>query len=90
MSTRFLKMPKHKKGSSGCLLILTGCHIFSDKNVSLIHSKTLLPDVVEQSFWNLKSELEGAALVTIFHYVSLILETDASDIAIIATLKQNG
>ena len=63
---------------------------FSDKAYPLIHNKTFpVPEEVEQSFNLLKKELENAVLVTIDPKVPLVVETDASDVAIAATLNQN-
>lgn len=64
---------------------------FSDKIHPLIHNRTFpLPASVVASYEHLKSELIQAAVVTIDKKVPLVVETDASDIAISATLNQNG
>ncbi|MGL4482017.1 MAG: RNase H-like domain-containing protein, partial [Lactococcus garvieae] len=64
---------------------------FSDKIHSLAHNTQFpLPSEVKQSFEALKQELEKAVLVTPDPKALLTVETDASDIAIAATLNQNG
>ena len=64
---------------------------FSDKIHSLNHNSVFpLPDTVKNDFDTLKLEIEKAAIVTIDHSSPLVVETDASDIAIAATLNQNG
>ena len=64
---------------------------FSDKAYPLIHNTTFpLPSEVKTSFDELKKELEDALLITIDPLVPLVVETDASDVAIAATLNQNG
>ena len=64
---------------------------FSDKIHPLVNNRVFpLPATVESSFSNLKHELENAALVTIEPGYPLIVETDASEVAIAATLNQNG
>ena len=66
---------------------------FSDKAYPLIRNEIFpLPQPVMACFINLKEELEKAVLVT-YDYsqpLSLVVETDASDVAIAATLNQNG
>ena len=63
---------------------------FSDKIHALNHNTIFpLPDKVKQDFENLKTEIEKASVVTIDHETPLVVETDASDIAISATLNQN-
>ena len=65
---------------------------FSDKAYPLIHNETFpLPQSVLSCFENLKQELEKAVLVTYdsSQPLSLVVETDASDVAIAATLNQN-
>ena len=44
----------------------------------------------ERSFEDLKHELEDAAVVTVNYQTPLVVETDASDSAIAATLNQDG
>ena len=66
---------------------------FSDKAHPLIHNEKFpLPQSVLECFESLKQELEKAVLVTYNHKepISLVVETDASDVAIAATLNQNG
>ncbi|KAA3682434.1 uncharacterized protein DEA37_0007583 [Paragonimus westermani] len=64
---------------------------FPDKIHNLIHNKIfLLPDRVKQTFEDLKRELENAAVVIINYQISPVVETDASDTAIAATLNQDG
>ena len=64
---------------------------FSDKIHSINHNTDFpLPEKVKNDFENLKVEIERAAIVTIDHLSPLVVETDASDIAIAATLNQNG
>ena len=63
---------------------------FSDKAYPLIHNKTFpLTEDVEQVFDSLKKELENAVLMTFDPKVPLVVETDASDVAVGATLNQN-
>ena len=66
---------------------------FSDKAYPLIHNEIFpLPQSVLECFEHLKEELEKAVLVTYDHSqpLSLVVETDASEVAIAATLNQNG
>ena len=64
---------------------------FSDKAYPLIHNRTFpLPEEPKNVFINLKKELEEAVLVSFNPNVPLVVETDASDVAIGATLNQNG
>ena len=64
---------------------------FSDKIHTLIHNDTFpIPENVRKQFEALKAELLEAVLVTIDKTLPLNLETDASDIAIAATLNQSG
>ncbi|GFR68482.1 retrovirus-related Pol polyprotein from transposon 17.6 [Elysia marginata] len=62
---------------------------FSDKILVLSGNTTFpLPPEVLQTFNNLKDELETAVLVTVDPKLPLTVETDASDVAISATLNQ--
>ena len=64
---------------------------FSDKISPLVHNSVFpLPPSVEQAFENLKNDLENAAVLTINYEIPLDVETDASDIGIVATLNQDG
>ena len=64
---------------------------FSDKILILTENTTFpLPPNVLQTFLRLKNELEAAVLVTIDPNLPLIVESDASDVAISATLNQEG
>ncbi|GFO33886.1 retrovirus-related pol polyprotein from transposon 17.6 [Plakobranchus ocellatus] len=64
---------------------------FSDKVHPLVKNNIFpLPQEVKESFELLKKEIEMAAITTIDHESPLVVETDASDIAIAATLNQNG
>ncbi|GFO16016.1 retrovirus-related pol polyprotein from transposon 17.6 [Plakobranchus ocellatus] len=64
---------------------------FSDKVQPLVKNNIFpLPQEVKESFELLKKEIEMAAVTTIDHESPLVVETDASDIAIAATLNQNG
>ena len=64
---------------------------FSDKIYPLVHNETFpLPEPVMKSFEALKSELENALLISIDYSQPLTVETDASDVALAATLNQNG
>ena len=64
---------------------------FSDKILILSENNTFpLPPDVLLAFNNLKSELETAVLVTVNPNLSLTVESDASDVAISATLNQEG
>ena len=63
---------------------------FSDKIHPLVQNRTFpLPRDVIFCFENLKSELETSAVVTIADNIPLVVETDASDVAIAATLNQD-
>ncbi|GAA48338.1 retrovirus-related Pol polyprotein from transposon opus [Clonorchis sinensis] len=62
----------------------------SDKINKLVRNKTFpLPADVKLAFDNLKNELENATLITIDYNEPLVVETDASDVAIAASLSQN-
>ena len=64
---------------------------FSDKIKPLVENTTFpLPQEVQRTFQALKAEIEKAVLVTVDDKSPLVVETDASDIAIAATLNQNG
>ena len=64
---------------------------FSDKIRPLNSNTTFpLPQDVLASFENLKKELEDAVLITPNLKIPLVVETDASDTAISATLNQEG
>ena len=64
---------------------------FSDKIQILNQNITFpLPPQVLDSFERLKSELEEAVLFTVDPNLPLVVETDASDVAISATLNQEG
>ena len=64
---------------------------FSDKINCLVQNRTFpLPSDCMNAFNSLKKELEEAALVTVDYTTPLTLESDASDIALAATLNQNG
>lgn len=64
---------------------------FSDKIHSVVHNRSFpIPENVKNAFFDLKDELERAAIFTVDYTRPLIVETDASDIAIAATLNQDG
>ena len=64
---------------------------FSDKAFLLIHNQTFpLPQNVKETFNLLKKELENAVLLTVEPEIPFVVETDASDVAIAATLNQCG
>lgn len=64
---------------------------FSDKISLLIRNRSFpIPDEVVVTFENLKSEIQNAMVVTVEPNVPLVVETDASEIAIGASLNQNG
>lgn len=64
---------------------------FSDKIRPLsLNEKFPLTSPALSAFENLKCELESAVLVTVDQKRPLVLETDASDVAIAATLNQDG
>ncbi len=64
---------------------------FSDKINLLVQNKTFpLPQDAKDAFNILKTEIENAVLVTVDNDSPLVVETDASDIAIAATLNQKG
>ena len=64
---------------------------FSDK-IHLLNNNSSFPLSPEalQAFNNLKKELESAVLVTVDPKIPLTVESDASDVAISATLNQEG
>lgn len=63
---------------------------FSDKINPLVKNKTFpLPPHVNRAFEQLKTALEDAMITTIDYNIPLVVETDASDVAIAATLSQN-
>ena len=63
---------------------------FSDKINALVKNKTFpLPDQVKVVFERLKEELQDAMVVTIDYNEPLVIETDASNVAIAASLTQN-
>lgn len=63
---------------------------FSDKIYPLVHNKEFpLPSDVLSSYELLKSELVDSSLVSLDRNAPLVIETDASDVAIAATLTQN-
>ena len=65
--------------------------MFSDKIKPLNENITLpLPTEVVTSFEHLKKELENSVLVTPNLDIPLVVETDASDTALSATLNQDG
>ena len=65
-------------------------HRFSEKIRPLTHNRIFpLPQSVKSSFEALKRELESAAVTTIEPGVPLVVETDASESAIAASLNQN-
>ncbi|KER19952.1 hypothetical protein T265_11397 [Opisthorchis viverrini] len=58
---------------------------FSDKIYPITHNTTFpVPESVIKAFESLKKELMDAALVTIDPRIPLVLETNASDVAISA------
>ncbi|BHF58955.1 hypothetical protein SprV_0100191000 [Sparganum proliferum] len=64
---------------------------FSDKIHLLIHNRTFpLPLKVIEAFDALKEGLAKATVTTVRYDTPLVVETDASDVAIAATLNQNG
>ena len=64
---------------------------FSDKIHLLSNNTTFpLPPETLQSFIDLKQELESAVLVTVDPKLPLTVESDASDVAISASLNQEG
>jgi transposase InsO family protein len=63
---------------------------FSDKISSLMSSSFPLNDEALKSFQNIKSEIEKATLSPIDENIPFTVETDASDVALAATLIQNG
>ena len=64
---------------------------FSDKILILSENNTYpLPPPVLLAFNNLKSELEASVLTTVNPNLPLTVESDASDVAISATLNQEG
>ena len=64
---------------------------FSDKIHPLIQNESFpVSGLALEAFQNLKKDIERALLVTYDPAVPLLVETDASDIAIAATLNQNG
>jgi transposase InsO family protein len=63
---------------------------FSDKIVPLTTSSFPLNDEAIKCFQEIKAEIEKAALFHIDEKLPFVVETDASDNAIAATLNQNG
>jgi len=63
---------------------------FSEKIHVLTHSKFPLSSDAISSFQSLKKDIENAVVSSIDPKVPFVVETDASDRAIAATLKQNG
>ena len=64
---------------------------FSDKIRPLTQNRIFpIPKSVKRSFEDLKHEIEDAAVVTVNYQTPLVVETDASDSAIAATLNQEG
>ena len=64
---------------------------FSDKINPLAHNTVFpVPSNVLSAFESLKSDLVNASLISIDKDVPMVVETDASEIAIAATLSQNG
>jgi len=64
---------------------------FSDKAHPLIHNKTFpIEGPALKSFINLKSELEKATLKPLNENEEFVVECDASDVAVSATLNQEG
>ena len=64
---------------------------FSDKISILVRNRIFpLPEEAVDAFENLKKEIQKALVVTIEPGVAVVVETDASDIAIAASLNQNG
>ena len=63
---------------------------FSDKIHSLTHNTTFpIPESARQCFENLKEEISKAIVVTVDYTKPLVVETDASDVAIAASLSQD-
>ena len=64
---------------------------FSDKIAPLIHSTSFpLPSAAQQAFEDLKKEIANSVVISIDETLPFIVETDASDLAIAATLNQAG
>ena len=64
---------------------------FSDKINVMVRNRVFpLPAEVLDTFKKLKDEIQGAMVTSIDPEQSLIVETDASDIALAASLNQNG
>lgn len=63
---------------------------FSEKIHALTHSKFPLSSDAITSFQSLKKDIENAVVSSIDPNASFVVETDASERAIAATLKQNG
>ena len=64
---------------------------FSDKAYPIVHNRIFPPpSTVLETFNTLKVELENAAVVVVDRNSPLVVETDASDVAIAATLSQRG
>ena len=64
---------------------------FSDKIRSLAESETFLPTKAAiESFNALKNELGSVVLAPVNEYIPFVVECDASDVAISASLNQNG
>jgi transposase InsO family protein len=63
---------------------------FSEKIIPLTSSSFPLNESARKSFYDIKSDIEKAALSYIDEGLPFVVETDASDNAIAATLNQNG
>ena len=71
--------------------MLTGFRISLLRSNPLSKNKTFpLSQETYTTFETLKKEIAGAVLVTIDPKLPLVVETDAFDFAITATLNQNG
>lgn len=76
---------------SGLVQLLLAMDIrFLDKILPLVHNIFPISCSVRQTFEALKNELDSASVGVINPTVPLLVETDASNVAIAATLNQNG
>ena len=89
-----LPVPQTEKQKKRCMGLLSyyskWISNFSDKITPLVRSGFPLTQEAIEVFQSLKEEIENAALGVIDEDKPFVLETDASDIALAATLNQEG
>ena len=91
---RELPVPTTEKQKKRCMGLLSyyskWISNFSDKIIPLVRSGFPLTKEAEEVFHSLKQEIENSAIGAIDEDKPFVLETDASDNAIAATLSQEG